>query len=84
MYFSPFNSIVSVVDAAEALAVGLDGVDWATTSGRCLLAVNSAGCGPRLGCCPQTTCHEAEVVPEIRKQVGSGVRNVVGCCGAAF
>ena len=38
----PFNSIVSVVDAAEALAVGLDGVDWAKTSGRCPLAVNSA------------------------------------------
>ena len=42
MCYLPFNSIVTIVNAAEALAVGLDGVDWATTSGRCPLAVNSA------------------------------------------
>ena len=42
MCYAPFNSIVSVGDAAEALAVGLDGADLATTSGRCPFAVNSA------------------------------------------
>jgi hypothetical protein len=34
--YLPQSSIASVVDAAEAMpAVGLEGVDRATTSGRC-------------------------------------------------